>query len=173
MGSILRCEIHSLSPETPVNVSSYDEMVGQTAMQDRLTALLANFFGLLAVGLACIGLYGIMSYTVAGRTGEIGVRMALGASSAGVLWLVPREAILLAGAGIAIGIPAALVCARVLSSLQDLWFGLKPNDPTTIAATALLLLTVATVAGYLPAPGRPDGSNDCASARVATLGRLA
>lgn len=158
VSAIMRRAVHAVTPETPVHVTSYDEMVGQTAMQDRLTALLANFFGVLAVGLACIGLYGIMSYSVTRRTSEIGVRMALGAPSGGVLWLVLREAILLAGAGVAIGIPAALGCARVLSSLQTMLFGLTPNDPATIAATALLLLFVAAVAGYLPArrAGRLD-----------------
>ncbi|HEY4088659.1 MAG TPA: ABC transporter permease [Bryobacteraceae bacterium] len=143
--------VHSLSPRTPVSLSSFESQIGDHAMQDRLTAVLSNFFGLLAVSLVCVGLYGLMSYTVARRTGEIGIRMALGAEGGRVRWMMLREALIMAGAGIAIGIPCALVLAKVLSSLQDMLFGLKPNDPATVAATAVLLLGVAAVAGFLPA----------------------
>ncbi|HEU5021264.1 MAG TPA: FtsX-like permease family protein, partial [Bryobacteraceae bacterium] len=143
--------VHSLSPRTPVNLNSYEALVGDHAIQDRLTAVLSNFFGLLAVSLVCVGLYGLMSYTVARRTGEIGIRMALGAEGGRVRWMMLREALVMAGAGIAIGVPCALVLAKMLSSLQDMLFGLKPNDPATVAATAVLLLVVAAVAGFLPA----------------------
>lgn len=143
--------VHSLSPRTPVNLSSFEALVRDRAGLDRLTAILSNFFGLLAVSLVCIGLYGLMSYTVARRTGEIGVRMALGAEGGRVRWMILREALAMAGAGIAIGIPCALACAKVLSSLQEMLFGLRPNDPLTVAATAILLLCVAAVAGFLPA----------------------
>jgi ABC-type antimicrobial peptide transport system permease subunit len=149
--SILRRDVHALSPETPVNAESVDKRILETATQDRLTAILADFFGLLAVSLVCVGLYGLMSYTVAGRTGEIGIRMALGAESGRVRWMMLREALAMAGAGIAIGVPCALVLAKTLSSLQDMLFGLKPNDPATVAVTAVLLLGVAAVAGFLPA----------------------
>jgi predicted permease len=143
--------VHSLSPRTPVTLSSFETLIGDQAIQDRLTAILSNFFGLLAVSLVCVGLYGLMSYTVARRTGEIGIRMALGAEGGRVRWMVLREALAMAGAGIAIGVPCALVLAKMLSSLQDMLFGLKPNDPVTVAATAVLLLGVAAVAGFLPA----------------------
>lgn len=143
--------VHSLSPRTPVALSSFETLTGDEAMKDRLTAILSNFFGLLAVSLVCVGLYGLMSYTVARRTGEIGIRMALGAEGGRVRWMMLREALVMAGAGIAIGVPCALVLAKMLSSLQDMLFGLKPNDPATVAATAVLLLVVAAVAGFLPA----------------------
>jgi predicted permease len=149
--SLLRRNVHALSPQTPVNVESVDKRILETATQDRLTAVLADFFGLLAASLACIGLYGIMSYTVARRTAEIGIRMALGAEGGGVRWMMLREALVMASAGIAIGVPCALICARLLSSLPEMLFGLKPNDPATVAAMALLLLGVAAVAGFLPA----------------------
>jgi ABC-type antimicrobial peptide transport system permease subunit len=143
--------VHSLSPRTPVTLSSFESQIGDHAMQNRLTAILSNFFGLLAVSLVCVGLYGLMSYTVARRTGEIGIRMALGAEGGRVRWMMLREALVMAGAGIAIGVPCALVLAKVLSSLQDMLFGLKPNDPPTVAAMAVLLLVVAAAAGFLPA----------------------
>jgi predicted permease len=143
--------VHSLSPRTPVSLNSFEDLVNDHSIQDRLTAILSNFFGLLAVSLACIGLYGLMSYTVARRTGEIGIRMALGAEGARVRWMMLREALAMAVAGIGIGVPCSLVLAKALSSLQDMLFGLKPNDPATVAATAALLLAVAAVAGFLPA----------------------
>ncbi|HVW07339.1 MAG TPA: ABC transporter permease [Bryobacteraceae bacterium] len=143
--------VHSVSPQTPVTLSSFEAQIGDQSKQDRLTAILSNFFGLLAVSLVCIGLYGLMSYTVARRTGEIGIRMALGAEGGRVRWMVLREALVMAGAGIAIGVPCAVACAKMLSSLQDMLFGLKASDPATVAATAVLLLGVAAVAGFLPA----------------------
>jgi predicted permease len=149
--SILRRNVHALSPRTPVNPESVDRRILETATQDRLTAILADFFGVLAVSLVCVGLYGLMSYTVARRTGEIGIRMALGAEGGRVRWMMLREALAMAGAGILIGIPCALVCAKVLSSLPDMLYGVKPDDTATVAATAVLLLGVAAVAGFLPA----------------------
>jgi len=93
-------------------------------------------------------LYGVLSYAVARRTNEIGIRMALGAQSRNVLWLVLREALTLVIIGVIIGLVASLAATQTASALL---FELKPNDPLTITLATLLLLTVAALAGYLPA----------------------
>ena len=124
------------------------EHVGRSLVQQKLIARLSSFFGLLALLLACIGLFGIMSYSVAKRTNEIGIRMALGAARGDVLRLVMREGLAPVLLGVAIGLPAALVGARLITSLL---FGLKPADPLTICVATLLLLLVAALAGYIPA----------------------
>ena len=113
-----------------------------------MIAKLSTFFGLLAAFLACIGIYGLMSYAVTRRTNEIGIRMALGAERYGVLWMVMRESLILVAVGVVIGIPAALAAARLVSSVL---FGLKPSDPITITMSALVMVAVAALAGYLPA----------------------
>src|SRR5262245_28096221 len=130
------------------NIATLNEQVDQSLVQERLVATLSLFFGLLALLLACIGLYGVMSYDVARRTHEIGVRMALGASASRVLQLVLRETFLWVALGVASGLGASLATTRWVESLL---FGLKPNDPLTIGLAALALLAVAGVAGYLPA----------------------
>jgi ABC-type antimicrobial peptide transport system permease subunit len=98
--------------------------------------------------LACIGLYGLMSYTVTRRTREIGIRVALGAQRENILWMVLREGLVMALFGIAIGIPSALVATRLIASML---FGISTNDLPTITGVALLLLLVALLAGFLPA----------------------
>jgi putative ABC transport system permease protein len=98
--------------------------------------------------LGTLGLYGVLSYAVAQRTNEIGVRMALGAQRGNVIWLVLREALALVVAGVGIGLLASLAATRTASTVL---YGLEPNDPPTIAAATLLLLAVAALAGYLPA----------------------
>ena len=94
-------------------------------------ARIATFFGLLALLLACVGLYGVLSYAVARRTNEIGIRIALGAMRRDVIWLVLREALALVGAGVVIGLLASLAATKTVSTLL---YGLRPNDPLTIAA---------------------------------------
>jgi predicted permease len=130
------------------NTSTLNEQVDQSLLQERLVATLSLFFGLLALLLASIGLYGIMSYNVARRTHEIGIRMALGAQRGNVIRMVMSETMTVVVVGITIGLAAALATTRFLSSLL---FNLTPNDPLTIAAAALLLLAVSAIAGYLPA----------------------
>jgi predicted permease len=149
--SLLREQVHAFHQQIPVNVDSFSEQVSRTALSDRMTAILAAFFGLLALLLASIGLYGIMSYTVIRRTSELGIRMALGAQSGAVTRMIIRQALLLAGAGAAVGIPLALVSTRLVTSLSTLLFGLEPNDPPTIAVMTLLLVCLAAIAGYFPA----------------------
>jgi predicted permease len=115
---------------------------------ERMIALLSTFFGGLALLLASVGLYGLMSYAVTRRTSEIGIRMALGAQRGNVLILILREVSWLVLAGLAIGIPVALAASRLVSGLL---FGISATDPVTIASSAAILLAVALFAGYLPA----------------------
>lgn len=123
------------------------QQVDRSIASQSLIAQLSSFFGLLAVFLACIGIYGLMSYAVTQRTGEIGIRMALGAGRSSVLWLVMREILVLVAAGLAIGVPVVFACGHLVASVL---FGLSPTSPGTILFAALLLLAVAAFAGYLP-----------------------
>jgi hypothetical protein len=149
--ALLRDNVQAFNRQIPANTESFNDQIGQTALQDRMTAILAGFFGCLALLLASIGLYGIMSYTVVCRTGELGIRMALGAQAAEVTWMIIRETLLLAAAGAALGIPAALLFERLLTSLSSMLFGLQPNDPFIIGGTTILLIVLAGIAGYFPA----------------------
>ncbi len=117
-------------------------------MRDRLMAMLAGGFGLLAGMLATLGLYGVISYMVARRRNEIGVRVALGADRGRVVRLVLREAVVLLAVGLVIGTALSLWAGRAASSLL---FGLKPYDPVTLASAVLLLAGVALLASYWPA----------------------
>ena len=130
------------------NITTLNEQVNQSLVQERLVATLSLFFGLLALLLASVGLYGVMSYDVARRTQEIGIRMALGANANQVVRLVLRETLAWVALGVALGLSAALAVTRWVESLL---FGLKANDPLTIVVAALVLVSVAAVAGYLPA----------------------
>jgi ABC-type antimicrobial peptide transport system permease subunit len=117
-------------------------------VQERLIATLAGFFGVMAVLLACIGLYGLVAYTTTRRTGEIGIRLALGSTRTRVLAMVLKESLLLVFAGIAIGVPSALAASRLVANRL---FGLGAADPLTIAGAAGVLLAVAAIAGLVPA----------------------
>ena len=129
-------------------IETLDHLVTGSAGDQIALAKLSTFFGVLALLLACVGLYGVMSYTVAGRTREIGVRMALGARRSDVLGLVLRESMLLVAIGLVAGIPLALASTRVLHSFL---FGLKSTDPLSLIAVIVLLGIVAAVAGFIPA----------------------
>jgi predicted permease len=145
----IRQAIREVNRNLPIDeVLSLSEHVGRSFARQRMVARLASFFGLLALLLACVGLYGVLSYAVARRTNEIGIRIALGAQRGNVIWLVLREALALVAAGVVIGLLASLAATRTASTLL---YGLEPNDPPTIAAATLLLLVVAALAGYLPA----------------------
>jgi predicted permease len=121
-------------------------------VRERLIAMLAGFFGLLALLLACVGLYGLLAYGVVQRTAEVGVRMALGASRAQVLWMVMREALGLVLLGILAGAPAAYALGRLLGSrVSGLLFGLEPTDLATLATAAFAMTASAALAGFLPA----------------------
>jgi predicted permease len=141
--------IHSVDRSLPItDVTTLDEQVARSITNQRVVAELSMFFGLLAVFLSCIGIYGLMSYIVSQRTNEIGVRMALGAAQSDVRWLVLREIALMVLAGIVLGVPATLAGGRLVTHML---FGLKDDDPLSIAAAIGMLLAVGIVAGYFPA----------------------
>ena len=125
-----------------------DSQIRESLLRERLMATLSGFFGLLAVTLATIGLYGVISYTVARRTNEIGIRIALGAQRGHVIGMIMREAGLLLGSGLVAGAIIALVLARTAAALL---YGLKPNDPVTLILAVVALATVAALASFLPA----------------------
>ena len=131
-----------------VEVKTLDEQIDRSLRDDKLISQLTSFFGLLALLLASIGLYGVLAYGVAQRTNEIGIRIALGAGRGRVLWMILRDGMVLVGIGVLIGIPAALATTRLASSLL---FGLGAADIATILGATLVLCLVALFAGYLPA----------------------
>jgi predicted permease len=131
-----------------VGLKTMADVVDQSLMQERFIAQSATAFSLVALVLACIGLYGVTSNAVNRRTNEIGIRMALGAKTHDVVKLVMQEVLLLVGLGAAIGLLAAFATMRLVSNLL---FGIRPTDPLTIAFATLLLIMVAALAGYLPA----------------------
>jgi predicted permease len=130
------------------NVTTMDQTIDEAVFTERMLAVLSAAFGLLATLLAAVGLYGLMSYTVARRTREIGIRIALGAERQAVVWLVLREVAMLVAIGLAIGIPASLGLSRLVSSQL---FGLSPRDPLTLMLAVVVLAAVGGAAGYLPA----------------------
>jgi len=131
-----------------VNFQVFRSMVQESLLRERLMAKLSGLFGGLALLLASIGLYGLLSYGVASRTNEIGIRIALGARASNVLSLVLKESVVLVLIGVAVGVPVVLYVAGFAKSLL---FGLSPTDPLSVAAASLVLLLVAMLAGYLPA----------------------
>jgi len=129
-------------------MNTMSAQIGDSLWQERLLARITTTFSALALTLACVGLYGTISYGVGRRRSEIAVRMALGARYTQVLWMVLRQAVLLALAGVAIGIPLALWASRFVASQL---FGLTSGDPVTLTVTAGMLIAAASLAGYLPA----------------------
>ena len=137
------------TPRVPVaEVRTQAAQIDRTISQEITFARLCTAFAILALAIACVGLYGTMTYNVARRTGEIGIRMALGAQRGAVVWMVLREVLLLAAVGLAISVPAALGTSKVVESFL---FGMKPNDPAAMAIAVAILLAAALVAGYVPA----------------------
>jgi ABC-type antimicrobial peptide transport system permease subunit len=132
----------------PIEIKTMPALVDDSLHTDRFIARLAGVLGLLAMLLASIGLYGIMAYTVARRTRDIGIRMALGAQPSGLLWLVLRETLLLVVVGVAVGLPVAFAGTHLLKSML---FGLGLVDPVAIVVSAMSLAVVAALAGFLPA----------------------
>ena len=130
------------------DVHSQREQVDEYLFQERLFARLTGFFGSLALLLGCIGVYGVMAFAVTRRTREIGIRMALGANRSEIVGMVLRETLALVAIGVTLGVLAALEASRLVASFL---FGLKPNDPLTIAGAALLMVAAAAFAGYVPA----------------------
>jgi predicted permease len=144
-----RRAVAAFNPAIPVySVKPLELLLNDTLRQERLIAQLSGVFGGLAVLLAAIGLYGVLSYGVARRTNEIGIRMALGAARTNVVRMILRETVVLIAAGLVVGVPGALACAHLV---QSKLFGLKPADPLTLAVALGVLSAVAFLAGYLPA----------------------
>jgi predicted permease len=149
MVAAVRQAIREVDSRVPVSgVGTLAEQVDRSVVDQRLTAQLSSFFSLVAVFLACIGIYGLMSYAVFHRTNEIGIRMALGAQQTQVLRLIMRQGLVLAIAGVAIGIALAFGLTRFLASVL---FGVQPFDPVTFVSVALLLILITLAACYLPA----------------------
>jgi putative ABC transport system permease protein len=140
---------NSVDPEVPISgIQTMDSVLASSLAQPRVYTLLLGIFALLAVALAAVGLYGVISYNVTERTHEMGVRMALGAERSQVLRLVIRQGLSLSGLGIVIGVAGAIAVTRLLTSLVAT---VKPGDPLTLAAIVLVLLVVAAVACIVPA----------------------
>jgi predicted permease len=146
---LLRRTLASIDPNlTVVDIRTFDAQVANNFTQDRLVARLTTLFGILALILASIGLYGVMSYFVARRTGEIGIRMALGATRASVLGTVLRGALVQVAFGLAVGIPAALFAGHLMASQL---YGVGSYDPWAFAGGAVVLALCAALASLIPA----------------------
>jgi ABC-type antimicrobial peptide transport system permease subunit len=144
LGQVVRRRL----PDETVEVRPLSAQVDATIVKERMMATLAAAFGVLALVVACVGLYGLLACSVARRTREIGIRLALGAQRTQVVAQVLRGAALLVVIGIAAGLPAAWAASRWIASML---FELQPTDPATIAAAIALLATAAHVAAYVPA----------------------
>jgi predicted permease len=154
--SMVRRRIREIVPGGFItNVATVQQLVDESLLEERLLALLASLFGVLASLLAAIGLYGIVSFTVIRRTREIGVRIAMGAQRSGVVWLILRDTIGLTGIGIVLGLPLVFAAKKYIESEL---FGLKGEDPIAIASATILLASIALAAGIWPAwrAGRVD-----------------
>jgi predicted permease len=147
--SAIRSKVRDLDSNLPLYAMRTTEVqISNSLSSERMIASLSAVFGFLATLLAVIGLYGVMAYTVAQRTREVGIRMALGAAQGNVIWMVMREVLLLIAIGVGLGVPAALALTRLV---QSQLFGLSPHDPATLVVATIALASVACAAGYIPA----------------------
>jgi predicted permease len=149
VSSLIRAAVKNVAANLPpVATETLDQRVASSLVTDRMITELSGAFGALAIILVCIGVYGIMAYAVAGRTNEIGSRMALGAQRHDVLWLILRESLLLVCVGVATGVPFVFAAGKWISSLL---FGVNAADPLAIALAGFLMFLVGIVACYVPA----------------------
>jgi predicted permease len=149
LANAVRETVHRASAGVPVSdISTQAARIDQTISQERTFAYLCACFAVLALVIACVGLYGTMAYAVARRTNEIGIRMALGAERRRIVWMVLREVFALGAAGLAMGLIVAQATSKFVGSFL---FGVKPNDPRSTVASVIVLLSVAFLAGYVPA----------------------
>jgi putative ABC transport system permease protein len=149
MAGSVRNAIWSVDPEQPVSqINGMDSLVSNSVAQARFNTLLLGLFAGVAMTLAAVGVYGVMSYSVSQRTHEIGIRMALGAAQGDILSLVLRQGVTLAATGVGIGLAGAYLVTRLMESLL---FGVSATDLTTFAGVAVLLVLVAVLASYIPA----------------------
>jgi putative ABC transport system permease protein len=147
--SSIRSVVASIDRNQPISaVSTMDQLLQDSVGSRRVTLILLGLFSVLALVLAAIGIYGVISYSVAQRTQEIGIRMALGAARGDVLKMILLQGVRIAAAGIAIGMIASFVLTRYLETLL---FQVSPGDPATFGAVAAVLAAVALLACYIPA----------------------
>jgi predicted permease len=148
VATAIRTVLRPRLPQAALRVQTLSAQVDAALVQERLLAMLASGFGVLALVLAAVGLYGLLAYMVTRRAAEIGIRMALGARRAEVMWLVLRQSVKLTSIGIVCGLIAA---AAVTRSVRGMLYGLSPVDPVTLLAVSLLFVLVAALASYVPA----------------------
>ncbi len=149
LAEVLRREVRTVDSHQPISqVRPMDEIVSLSLSADRMSAGLLGLFGLLALGLAAVGVSGVLAYSVTQRTREIGVRMALGAHQNGILQLIIRQGLQIVLLGMAIGIAASLALSRVLGTLL---YQVEPTDAGTLMSVSLVLLGVAVIAAVIPA----------------------
>ena len=147
--NLIRNEVKRLDAGMPVyEMKTVEAQLDETLLTDRLIAMLSAGFGFLATLLASIGLYGVMAFVVARRRKELGIRLALGAQTGSVIWMVMSEVLLLLAIGLAIGIPAAMALGQFVAAQL---YGIQPRDPMIAVSTVILLTTVSALAGFIPA----------------------
>ena len=149
ISAAVRAAVKEAAPAVPpIQIRSMNELMGESLTTERLISQLSSFFGLLALVLASIGLYGVMAHNVASKTNEIGIRVALGAQPSDILRIVLRETVIIVAIGVALGLPSILAAKRWISGQL---FGLTPLDPLAVGVAALILAAVTVAAGYIPA----------------------
>jgi predicted permease len=145
----VRKVVSSIDKSIPVQeLTTQTDLFNRSIIMERLSTTLCGSLAILAVVLACIGLYGLLAYHVEQRIGEIGIRMALGARPRDVAWPIIRQAVLLAAIGVVIAMPVALALSRAMRSVV---YGIKPHDPLTMIGAAVLMVAVVALAAWLPA----------------------
>lgn len=149
ISAAVRAAVKEAAPAVPpIQIRSMNELMGESLTTERLISQLSSFFGLLALVLASIGLYGVMAHNVASKTNEIGISVALGAQPSDILRIVLRETVIIVAIGVALGLPSILAAKRWISGQL---FGLTPLDPLAVGVAALILAAVTVAAGYIPA----------------------
>jgi predicted permease len=149
MFAAMQRKVHALDPNLPIfEMITLERQTENSLVTERLVAALSSGFGFLSTGLAAIGLYGMLAYTVARRTREIGIRMAIGAARINVLWLVMREVLLLLVIGICLALPISWALSKYI---QSQLYGIQPSDPWSIGLAVAVTASVAALSGYLPA----------------------
>jgi ABC-type antimicrobial peptide transport system permease subunit len=144
----VRAAVSAVNRDAALEFRNFETQVKESILQPQVVALLSSVFGLLALLLAMIGLYGITTYAVARRRSEIGIRMALGAQRRSVVWLMLRDIAVLALAGILVGTAASLAAGQLVTKLL---YGIRPNEPAQLAGAAALLAAAIAIAAYVPA----------------------
>jgi predicted permease len=149
MFNAVRQTVAQMDTSLPIyDLRTMNQQIDRSLVTERMIAMLSAVFGIIATLLATVGLYGVMAYTVARKTREIGIRMALGALGNDVVWMVMREVLLLIGIGVALGLTSAVLLTRYVEAQL---FGLTPSDPRTLGLATVILIAVAALAGYFPA----------------------